>query len=168
LECKLSNYQYHNKLQRLTCPRYPDVAPNRYKELCHVGWQWRNLKYRKWFWLLHNLNGKRGEMAVFCAACPQDGVNLQERWELDIVKNLWAPTTPHKIFLTFFACRILYMRSFVADGNFKANHLKQKNDNLDVWLTSVEGFMTNTAHYKIHLQAAKETKTVSNSNTIYF
>jgi Kyakuja-Dileera-Zisupton transposase len=60
------------------------------------------------------------------------------------------------------------MRSFVADGNFKANHLKQKNDNSDVWLTSGEGFMTNTARYEIHLQTAKETKTVSNSNTIYF
>jgi len=87
LECKSSNYQYHNKLWRWTCPQYPDAAPNWYKELCRVGRQWRNLKYRKWFWLLHNLNGKRGEMATFCAACPQDGVNLQERWELDMVKN---------------------------------------------------------------------------------
>ena len=60
------------------------------------------------------------------------------------------------------------MRSFVVDGNFKANHLKQKNDNSDIWLTSGEGFMTNTARYKIHLQTAKETKTVSNSNTICF
>jgi len=28
--------------------------------------------------------------------------------------------------------------------------------------------MTNTARYEIHLQTAKETKTVSNSNTICF
>ena len=54
------------------------------------------------------------------------------------------------------------MRSFVADGNFKAIHLRQKNDNTDVWLTSGEGFMTNTARYEIHLQKATETKTVSN------
>jgi len=53
------------------------------------------------------------------------------------------------------------MRSFVADGNFKAIHLKQKNDHSDVWLTNGEGFMTNTERYETHLQSAKETKTVS-------
>ena len=40
--------------------------------------------------------------------------------------------------------RFLYMRSFVADGNKKAIHLKQKDDTSDVWLTGGEGFMTNT------------------------
>jgi len=60
------------------------------------------------------------------------------------------------------------MRSFVVDGNFKANHLKQKNNNSDIWLTSREGFMTNTAHYEIHLQTAKETKTVSNSQLMVY
>ena len=53
------------------------------------------------------------------------------------------------------------MRSFVADGNFKAIHLKQKNDSSDVWLTEGEGFMTNAERYDIHLQVAKETKSVS-------
>jgi len=52
------------------------------------------------------------------------------------------------------------MRSLVADGNFKANHLKQKNDNSDIWLTNGEGFMTNTDQYAIHLQIAKESKSV--------
>jgi hypothetical protein len=55
------------------------------------------------------------------------------------------------------------MRSFVADGNFKADHLVQKNDKTDVWLTDGEGFMTNTARYEMHLQTAEETKTVMNS-----
>jgi hypothetical protein len=87
LECKSSHYQYHNKLRRWTCPESPDAAPNRYKELCRVARQWRNLKYRKWFWLLHNEKGKRGEMALFCAACPQDGVNLGPGWEAEQEKN---------------------------------------------------------------------------------
>jgi hypothetical protein len=52
------------------------------------------------------------------------------------------------------------MRSFVADGNFKAVHLKQKNDTSDVWLTSGEGFMTDTTRYGMHLDIAEETKTV--------
>ena len=52
------------------------------------------------------------------------------------------------------------MRSFVADGNFKANHLKQKNDGADVWLTSGEAFMTNVDRYNKHLDQAKEVKMV--------
>lgn len=52
------------------------------------------------------------------------------------------------------------MRSFVADGNFKADHLKQKNDSSDVWLTSGEGFMTNVDRYASHLADATESKTV--------
>lgn len=54
------------------------------------------------------------------------------------------------------------MRSLVADGNFKANHLKQKHDETDVWLTTGEGFMTNVDRYNIHLQKAKEFKMVKN------
>ena len=53
------------------------------------------------------------------------------------------------------------MRDFVADGNFKANHLKQKDDDSDVWLTSGEGFMTNETRYKMHLAQAQESKYVS-------
>ena len=87
LECKSSHYQYHNKLRRWTSPQYPDAAPNRYKELCRVARQWRNLKYRKWFWILHNMNAKRGEMAVFCAACPQDGINLPPGWMEEQARN---------------------------------------------------------------------------------
>jgi len=55
------------------------------------------------------------------------------------------------------------MRSFVADGNFKAQHLKQKSDNTDVWLTNGEAFMTNEDRYQIHLAKAAESKMVSMS-----
>ena len=59
------------------------------------------------------------------------------------------------------------MRSFVADGNFKANHLKQKNDEEDVWLTSGESFMTNVDRYNIHLEQAKEIKMVRDLNHLH-
>jgi hypothetical protein len=60
------------------------------------------------------------------------------------------------------------MRSFVADGNFKANHLKQKNDNSEVWLTSGEGFMTNVDRYERHLEQAKEIKMVRDLKSFSF
>jgi hypothetical protein len=81
LECKSSRFQYHNKLRRLTCPLYPDAVSSRYTELGRVSRQWRNLKYRKWFWLLDNSNAVRGAMALFCAACPQEGINLPADWK---------------------------------------------------------------------------------------
>ena len=54
----------------------------------------------------------------------------------------------------------LYLRSYVVDGNFKADHLKQKNDDTDVWLTDGEGFMTERSRYEAHLNAAKESTQV--------
>ena len=71
--------------------------------------------------------------------------------------------------------RAVFMRSFVADGNFKAIHHKQPNDNLDVHLSHGEAFMTNDERYKAHLETAEETKMVcilhpifSNLQVIYF
>lgn len=87
LESKTSHYQYHSKLQRLTCSVYPEAAPNRHAELRRVARQWRNLKYRKWFWKLSNSNGGRGSMAHFCAACPQPGINLGPDWEKEYAQN---------------------------------------------------------------------------------
>jgi len=57
------------------------------------------------------------------------------------------------------------MRSFAADGNFKADHIKQKNDNDDVPLTNGEGFMTNAERYKTHLASATEIKQISDYST---
>jgi len=55
-------------------------------ELRRVSRQWQNLKYRKWFWLLDNEQAGRGEMALFCAACPQNGINLPVGWQDDFAK----------------------------------------------------------------------------------
>jgi hypothetical protein len=87
LECKSSHYQYYSKLRRMTCPEYPEASPKRYAELCRVARQWRNLKYRKWFGIWSDEKPERGQMAIFCAACPQDGVNLPPDWKADQEAN---------------------------------------------------------------------------------
>ena len=43
---------------------------------------------------------------------------------------------------------------FVADGNFKADHLTPKNEEDDVHLTEGEAFMTADGPYKAHLKDA--------------
>jgi len=50
----------------------------------------------------------------------------------------------------------MYMRSLVADGNFKADHLKQKNDKDDVWLTDGESYMTARGRYSEHLANTRD------------
>ena len=82
LECKTSAYQYFQRLRRLTNPAFPNSVPNRYAELRRVSRQWRNLKLRKWFGFSHRMETPgRGQMALFCAACPQTGVNLPANWQ---------------------------------------------------------------------------------------
>jgi len=50
--------------------------------------------------------------------------------------------------------RNIYIRSMVVDGNFKADHIKQKNPEDDVFLTNGELFMTATDSYNKHLEEA--------------
>jgi hypothetical protein len=53
------------------------------------------------------------------------------------------------------------MRSFVVDGNFTADHIKQTRPNDDVWLTEGEGVMTERTSYDAHIKAAKDIPDVS-------
>jgi hypothetical protein len=77
LECKTSAYQYYQKLRRLTNPAFPHAVPNRYNEFRRATRQWRNMKLRKWFGYGHRRESPgKGTMALFCAACPQPGINL--------------------------------------------------------------------------------------------
>uniref|UniRef100_A0A8H8CGF2 CxC2-like cysteine cluster KDZ transposase-associated domain-containing protein n=1 Tax=Psilocybe cubensis TaxID=181762 RepID=A0A8H8CGF2_PSICU len=78
---------------------------------------------------------KRGSLRLFCPACLQPGVNLSDDWVLEADSDI-------------------YICSYVANGNFKANHLNQKNKGDDVWLSVGEGFMTNPEPYKEHIKEA--------------
>lgn len=50
----------------------------------------------------------------------------------------------------------------VADGNFKADHVKQKKDN-DVWLIDGGGMVPNQKQYSEFLKKAIDIPTVSQS-----
>jgi hypothetical protein len=52
------------------------------------------------------------------------------------------------------------------DGNFTADHLKQKRPDDDVWLTDGTGFMVSRAEYMDHLNIAKTYKEVSESDCL--
>ncbi|KAG2057244.1 hypothetical protein BDR06DRAFT_980938 [Suillus hirtellus] len=80
LECSTSAMNYYSKLQ--------------------VAQQWRQLKTMKWHGFGHcSDNPSTGELALFCPACPQPGINV-------LLDPSWK-----------------YTWSFLMDGNFKAKHL---------------------------------------------
>ena len=84
LECKTTPYQYYQKLRRITNSTFPQSVPNRYPELRRVSRQWRQLKKWKWYGMPYDARTRGpGEMALFCPACPQPGVNLGPRWAAD-------------------------------------------------------------------------------------
>jgi hypothetical protein len=56
--------------------------------------------------------------------------------------------------------RWVYKRLFVADGNFKADHIRQKNKS-EVWLSEGGGMMSKTEDYEHFLASAVERRTVS-------
>ena len=90
-------------------------------------------------------NGKQpgeGDLAYFCAGCPQPGINLSEDWKND--PNRWK-----------------YHRSYCGDGCFSQVHQEPLTEEKDVWLKSGEGFMTEKTRYAEHLASAEERRDVS-------
>ena len=89
-------------------------------------------------------NGKKpgeGDLAYFCAGCPQPGINLPEDWKDDPEK--WK-----------------YHRSYCGDGCFSQVHQEPLTEEADVWLKSGEGFLTEKNRYAEHLASAEERKDV--------
>ncbi|KAH9481115.1 hypothetical protein JR316_0005635 [Psilocybe cubensis] len=145
LELKASTYQFYNLIRRLTNPISPSLVANLYNKFRRMTRLWRWMKKLKWAGFAgHNgrsaLDVKKGELAVFCPACPQPGINLDENWKDD--KNRWV-----------------YKRIFVADGNFKANHVCTEKPSQDVWLSEGSGMIPKRTEYTEFLKSAIEALT---------
>lgn len=144
LEMKCSAYQFYKLLQRITCSSAADTVVNLYHEFRRMSRIWRWMKKLKWAGYGHNGKDPQkpdaGGLANFCVACPQPGINLGEFWEADIDKYINA-------------------RVFVADGNFKADHVRQAGS--DLWLYDGGGMAPNQTEYFAFLKSAIETSTVS-------
>ncbi|KAG2347668.1 hypothetical protein BDR05DRAFT_876613 [Suillus weaverae] len=152
LECGTSAMNYYSKLRRITSSVFPHLVPvsavdDRYRELMRVGRQWRQLKQLKWHGFGHKKQQpKAGELALFCPACLQPGVNVNLA-EKNAADPAW-----------------LYSRSLVMDGNFKAEHMFPVNPTDEVALTNGLGFMVSDAQYKMHLTEAKDVVNWSDCN----
>ena len=108
-------------------------------------------------------------MAIFCALSVQPGINLPDTWreyENRCVTrhkfNLIALTD-----LTYCFSDVLFMRGFIMDRNFQAEHVKMRNPENDVPHSKGSGFMVSRVPYELHLQAAFEQWQVNTISEIF-
>jgi hypothetical protein len=63
-------------------------------------------------------------------------------------------------------CRWVYRRMYVADGNFKADHVRQARSEDELWLWDGAGMMPNRREYMDFIVSAVEQSTVGDSGCI--
>ncbi|KAG1850238.1 hypothetical protein DFJ58DRAFT_888370 [Suillus subalutaceus] len=108
---------------------------DRYRELMRVARQWRQLKTMKWHGFGHCSDSPNaGDLALFCPACPQPGINVSFSGDESL------------------------------DENFKAEHLHPMKPFDEVWLSDGLGFMVGKDRYKMHLAEAANTLEKSSCN----
>lgn len=86
LESKTSTFKYFKKLRRLTSNVFPHMVTDRYRELLRVLRQWRDVQSQQCAGELYRPEGTvlaDGELGLFCAACPQPGLNIPDDWRDD-------------------------------------------------------------------------------------
>lgn len=85
LEGKIPSYKYYEILKRMTSNAFPNMVPDRYRELMRCLRQWRDLQARRraGYPFDGETPPKPGSLALFCPACPQPGVNLPDDWKSD-------------------------------------------------------------------------------------
>ena len=163
LELKASAYQFYQLLRRLTKPMAPAEVLNLYREFRRMTRIWHWMKRLKWSG--HAGSSKKvkdiepGELAIFCPACPQPGINLPDNWKNDNARYVNNNLCSIRYSLMKFN-RWVYKRVFVADGNFKADHVRQKNED-DIWLSEGSGMIPRRDEYFTFLATAIERLTVS-------
>jgi hypothetical protein len=84
LELKASAYQFYQLLRRLTNPIQPGEVINLYREFRRMSRLWRWMKKLKWAGYAGSTKTINevgtGELAIYCPACPQPGINIPDDW----------------------------------------------------------------------------------------
>jgi hypothetical protein len=151
LEMKSSAYQFFQLLRRITMPMNPSRVVNLYHELRRLSRLWRWTKKLRWAGYAQQpdqpIKPDQGELANFCPACPQVGINVAANWLQD--PNRWV-----------------YRRVSTVDGNFKANHVRQKQSAEDIWLYDGLGMTARRPEYESFIKTAQEQTSMSRARLI--
>ncbi|KAG1897763.1 uncharacterized protein F5891DRAFT_1129849 [Suillus fuscotomentosus] len=141
LECKTSAMSFYQKLRCFTNNAFPHTIPDHYRELMRVSRIWRDLVNRIRFGFAHESDRSPGpgDLALYCPACPQPGINLPFSWK--DTYDSW-----------------LVMQRYIVDGNFTAQHMKMKTPEDDVSLADGKGYMVTEGPYETHIIESVEEK----------
>ncbi|KAN0088257.1 hypothetical protein V8E55_005314 [Tylopilus felleus] len=144
LECKTSAASFYKKLRRMTNNAFPDSLPDCYRELMKVARAWQDLTNCKRAGFGHDSDRVpgHGDLAIFCAACPQPGINLPDHWQNKYDSNTVAVR-------------------YVVDGNFTVQYMKMKRPMNDVSLSDGLAYMVEDEPYQLHVASAAENTEVS-------
>ncbi|KIK75817.1 hypothetical protein PAXRUDRAFT_171604, partial [Paxillus rubicundulus Ve08.2h10] len=106
-----------------------------YHELLRVSRQWWLLKLLKWASFGHQQDSQKpGSLVLFCPTCPQPSINVYPDATNDL--SNWK-----------------YNRTLIMDGNFKAEHLHDRQTDRQVWLMDGLGFMSPCNNHRAVNQA---------------
>ncbi|KAI6120107.1 hypothetical protein EDD16DRAFT_1425103, partial [Pisolithus croceorrhizus] len=150
VECRTSGMNYYSKLHWVTSSVFPHLVPCKLIRqligIIYVAWQWCLLKLLKWSGYQGNLNDSmKGDLALFCVACPQPGINLSTQANLDD----WR-----------------YTRMVVMDGNFKVEHMCERRPDDQVWLMDGHGFMVSIITCGAHSLTVQQKSACNNHKVI--
>ena len=140
----------------------PASVINLYREFRRMARIWRWMKCLKWAgYGMKKAPASEvtpGQLSVFCPACPQPGINIPDNWKDNQAR--YPPYYSFKNSDTYFF-RWVYKWIFVADGNFKADHVRQKSTIEKIWLSEGGGMVPKREEYQAFLKTAIKRLTVS-------
>ncbi|KAF6747984.1 hypothetical protein DFP72DRAFT_1074860 [Ephemerocybe angulata] len=140
-ETKMSTENYCDILKRKTNFAFPSKI-DRARELSRVWQMYNYMILLKRHGFGHEGRGRKpekGELALYCAICPQPGINLPSNWKS--LTELW-----------------LYKRYIVIDGNFKLHHLIIRGQDRGISLIAGAAYMIEKAYQDKVLKNAPESK----------
>ncbi|KAI0684667.1 hypothetical protein C8T65DRAFT_712959 [Cerioporus squamosus] len=139
-QSKVSGWEYYTTLSRRTDNTGVQPSKDRYPSFMLMARQWRHLKMMKRGGRGHDPAGvkatARGECAVECPACPQDGKNLPNGWENAPAWLKWI----YQIFVSL-------------DANFRMKRKKISSEANDPDLNRGCAYVVEDRAYKAFLEA---------------
>ncbi|EIW80679.1 hypothetical protein CONPUDRAFT_154693 [Coniophora puteana RWD-64-598 SS2] len=146
METKVPANAYFRMLMRITDEAYPDLVPDRYRELARCARQWLRLTSRKRHGHGYGEDEDApGSLATPCVACPRPGIN--------------APAKPDSSVPSWLS----YLH-LVVDGNFKQQNFRMRKPENDVPLTDGLQYTVKKSEYEAHLATVDEVSQRSTCN----
>ncbi|KAG1764500.1 hypothetical protein EV702DRAFT_1051329 [Suillus placidus] len=139
LECKTSAMSFYQKLRHFTNNAFPDKIPDRYYELMRVSRIRRDLVNRKRFGFEHETDRSPGpgDLALYCPACPQPGINLPPSWKDSYDEYVELLTIANL-------------------AHFLSQHMKMKTPDNDASLADGMRYMVTEGPYQTHVTESVE------------